>query len=32
MLGLAKVLERQKKYDECLEIISEITVCFPGFL
>jgi len=32
MLGLAKVLEKQKKYDECIEIISEITVCFPNFL
>lgn len=32
MLGLAKVLEKQKKYDECIEIISEITVCFPAFL
>lgn len=32
MLGQAKVYEKQKKYDECIEIISEITVCFPNFM
>jgi tetratricopeptide (TPR) repeat protein len=32
LLGQAKVYEKQKKYDECIEIISEITVCFPNFV
>ena len=32
MLGQAKVYEKQKKYDLCIEIISEITVCFPNFV
>jgi hypothetical protein len=32
MLGQAKVYEKQKKYDLCIEIVSEITVCFPNFV
>jgi hypothetical protein len=32
LLGKAKVFEKQKKYDEAVEIISEITVCYPNFL
>lgn len=32
LLGKAKVFEKQKKYDEAVEMISEITVCYPNFL
>jgi hypothetical protein len=31
MLGRAKVFERAKKYDECLEMLSEVCVVYPNF-
>lgn len=31
LLGKAKVLEKAKKYDECIQILSEITVLYPSF-
>ena len=31
LLGRAKVLEKGKKYDECIQILSEITVICPTF-
>lgn len=31
MLGRAKILEKTKRYDECLATLSEITVLYPNF-
>jgi len=31
MLGRAKFFEKLKKYEDSLEVLSEITVCFPDF-
>ena len=31
LLGRAKILEKTKRYDECLATLSEITVLYPNF-
>lgn len=31
LLGKAKVFEKGKKYENSLEVLSEVTVCYPGF-
>ena len=31
LLGRAKILEKTKRYDECLACLSEITVIYPNF-
>ena len=31
LLGKAKILEKTKRYDECLATLSEITVLYPNF-
>ena len=31
LLGRAKVFEKMKKYEDCMEVLSEISVCYPGF-
>ena len=31
LLGRAKVLEKSKRYDECLGTLSEVTVMYPNF-
>lgn len=31
LLGRAKILEKTKRYDECLATLSEITVIYPNF-
>lgn len=31
LIGKAKVFEKGKKYEDCLEVLSEITVCHPTF-
>jgi tetratricopeptide (TPR) repeat protein len=31
MLGRAKFFEKLKKYEDALECLSEISVCFPNF-
>ena len=31
LLGRAKILEKTKRYDDCLGVLSEITVLYPNF-
>jgi len=31
LLGRAKILEKTKRYDDCLGTLSEITVLYPNF-
>lgn len=31
MLGKAKVLEKAKKYEMAIQVLSEASVCFPNF-
>lgn len=31
MLGRAKFFEKSKKYDDALEVLNEVSVCFPQF-